>query len=378
MIYNILLILFSLFSTLEVLKVRINKMILHLLLIILFLLDLFRYGVGADYFGYRDIYKNTYPLSNFEFLKMHHGEPGYLFFSSLFKSFNISFEYFNMAFSLIIIYIFYKIIVKKTNHPFTSLLVFYSLFFITYPFNAIRQAFTISIFLYYIVDLIILQKMTKFYLVVILCSLFHYSSLILLILPMLLKLKLDLYNAVIIFLLVVLFPLFGIWDKIIASIFSLNISNYLNDGFSIYALLTRLLFAIPIVIWGIYSLKKEDLTNLIYFKIYLLGIFIYLSFSSSAILASRLTIYMKSLEIFLIPVVIFSFSRLKGRLLIYLPIFFLLILMFYKCIYSQISNSTNLTNTSFLKYPYYTILNKTEIDNKTAKKEIVTIKIKDN
>lgn len=360
MLYNIILLFILFFSILELFRIKIPSVVVKIILFSLSIVAAFRYGIGADYFNYEELYNNVKTLFQSNFWEyIHHGEPGFIVLLSFFKSLGFNYYSFNIVFSLLIMLLYSKFIIDKSIFPISSAFVFFSLYFMTYPFSSIRQAFVIAIFLYYSLQLLYNKNFFLYFISILFLSLFHYSVIVMLVLPIALKIKLNNYSFLLLFLIGVFFPIKFVVLNIFSDSFSQRIFHYLFAGISWNAIIIRIIFALPIILF-LTNDKLKDYPNLHYFKqLYLWGLIFYFFFYNASNMASRISVYLKSIDIILYPVIVYDVSKRINKQLLLAYLFITLIFMFYKNISTQIINSPFLKGVyNVYNYPYYTILNK--------------------
>jgi len=360
MVFNIILIILLFFAVLEMLGYKIPTYVVKIILSIITIITIFRYGIGVDYFNYETLYQNTKTLFKSDFWQhIHHGEPGFVVLCSLFKTIGFNFTFFNIVFSFVIMFFYSKFIIEKSFYPVTSILVFYSLYFMTYPFSTIRQAFAIILFLYYSLEFLYEKQYTHYFISIIILSLFHYSILSMIILPLVIKFKLNNYSFLIFLIVGVLFPLKFFVSTILPYSISQKVFIYLFAGISWNAIIIRIVFALPIILF-LTNDKLREYPYLYYFKqLYLWGLIFYFLFYNASNMASRISVYLKSLDIILYPMIIYNITKKTNKLILFLYLMFSLLFMFYKNINSQIVNSPYFRGIyKMYSYPYFSIFNK--------------------
>lgn len=356
MIFLVFEILLLLLAWGEILSRRTSWSLFRIAFILLSLLTMVRYGVGTDFYNYEYIYKITPALDEGGLSDVFHGEIGYLFLSSVFKTFGISFWLFNAVFAFVSMYLFYLGIKKYCDYPLFSLLIFYSVFYFTYPFNAIRQGLTIAAFWGILLHFLINRKYKVYTIWTIIFSLFHTSILFALIFPLILKIRLNGRIVMILFLIALIFPTQRIISVVTPSFLYAALNTYLDVEVSLTAFFARLIFWIPIIYFMIKAPKQsyayvglEKILNL-----FLWGIFVYLMFLSLSFIASRLNVYTRILEVILLPLSCFSFKRIINRIIFMFVFSIVLFYLYVKNVVMLIDNSA--LDICFWQYPlfYYT------------------------
>lgn len=329
-----------LFASVEVWNQKINsKYIFFSLYILISLIAIFRFGVGADYPGYYYAFQEVSSAninSIRELLIINaHGEFGYLFLVYLFGKLGFTFCELAILIATITMLLYYYFFKKYCSYSILSLLVFYAIYFIVYPFNVIRQGLTISLFLAILIPLLFEKKYILYVLYTLLGSLFHYSLLIVLILPFILKIKIK---SEVIYFLIMLGLIFPIGDVVLKMNLFVNIaalSYYLDDSSNILALLNRLIFIIP----SLYFYNKSE-KNSIERKmalISIIGLLIFIHFRSYSLISSRITVYFKVVEIYLLVKYIKEIKLKSNRMFMYSLFSIMLFVIFIKALNTDIA-----------------------------------------
>ncbi len=249
----------------------------------------FRYGIDTDFYSYREIYYNYSYMYRMQSL-----EIGYVILCYFFNTvLNYPFEYF--IFSIALFSFGYKLLkISRLKNPFIGLLIYVSNFMIILEWNAIRQGIAIS-FLIAASDMYFKGKKKTYILLVFVASLFHFSALFFLILPLISKLKFDYKKLCMLVAAVLVIHLFAVQPllEIILSLlkffpnvgFIRRMITYLNEYEHItisFGILKRI---IMIFILYIFNQKSHD--NDYYFSTSLLGKSIFIIFVGVNVVTSR-------------------------------------------------------------------------------------------
>lgn len=198
-IYIILLILLASFSIFELINIRFKnqKIIFIILCLTLVCVSGFRYGLETDYWHYYYIFNGSLKASNLEIAFMLLNKIVY----SLTHNFNI--------FCIIVAILSMGLkgwIFDKMKYPFTMLLCYYLRFYVLFELNAIRQglAITFIILAYMSFDK---KQIKKYILFSIIAILFHSSAVIVLLTPLVYRLKLSAKWIMIVYVLAIVFRL---------------------------------------------------------------------------------------------------------------------------------------------------------------------------
>ena len=368
--YHLLFVILLVFSVLEFFG-KSNKTIAAGLFLLLLLVVTLRYGQGSDYFNY--IYLFNHSANNFEIALLTKDfsivtqEIGFAAISYLsLKILHFSPEFLTAIFSLFSFLFVWLFIKKYSLKPITSLLIFYSTFFLIYPYSAIRQGICISIFIYYLIPLLQDRKYLKYYIFSILLFSIHFSSIILLILPIVNLIKGYKISHVLIIsgiALVIgllfyqfLFPFFSAID-----IISDKIITYTDRvTLDIVSLILRIIMFVPIL----YTFKLFERNSIrdLFLKIYILGFILYLLFMASSLISSRINVYMRYFEMILIvDFLVHFFFKKWNRILSYSFIIAIMTVLYVKNINSFIDQGPYYSDVNFVNYPYVSIFNKSKI-----------------
>ena len=186
---TIVLILFDSYSK-SIKNISISKILSIFLICILFLVSAFRTSsVGADtkiYLDYYEIIRNNtlfYSLNNLTFL-----ESGYIIFNKLVSIFTTNFNSITFFNSLLVLFSLYKLIKNQSKDALLSIFLFITFGFYQSTFNIARSCFAVFVG-YEAIDKFDNNKKIKGILLFILAFLFHKSSIILLLIPILSKFK---------------------------------------------------------------------------------------------------------------------------------------------------------------------------------------------
>lgn len=325
----------------------------------------FRFGQGQDYFSYMWLYNTVDAGGSYWINQLDHGELGWYMLNLLFVRMGLPFEYLIGFISLVMMLCVYIAINKYSPYKILSLLLFYPEYYMTYCCSGMRQGLAICLFLAFLVPLLIKEKYKFYYLGVILLMSLHMASAILLVIPLFLKLQLRkswIYVAI-----AAVFSVFIVVSGLVAYILT-NVTG--SDGYaegpdSIAGALYRIvMFAI---IYQLYVKTKNKTGNTL-FGIYYCGLLIFMCVAPFATLSQRISTTMKSVEILMIPQLLyyrfsdFKLNRIKYNP-IYLAISVILIanVMLLKNINGYIQQGKYYSHVTILNYPYITVFDRDEI-----------------
>lgn len=298
----LLIVLLSLFVV-STLKISENKKLLIMVLIIIGLTTL-TFGLGTDYFSYEYLY-NYITLggkANNEYV-----EPIFAALMQVSRMLNVDYHIFISLMRLIIFGLTVKWIKDNSINALTSLILYFSMFYLVWTMSAIRQGLVLAIGLNVFhskkANLLIVKQI----LLILVLSLIHYSAIfyLLFIIIDLVKWNQKKLGIILVLALVSTFlpipKILGLFS-FIPYIEKLVIYIEPNIGFFDFASLMRLTFFIPAFIFYP-KITKTDYDKKIV-NHFLLGISIYYVFKFSEIAAARLTIYTFVLVILIIPMIL--------------------------------------------------------------------------
>lgn len=298
------------------LSTKYNKWIYIFIYILLFLFVGFReIGIDQDSLGYLNFY-------NSENLLWLIAEPTFGIISECSRYIFNNFRSVIIIYAIIGLYLKFKAITILTDLKWLSILVYLSTYFLLHEFTQIRAAVASGIFLISI-KYLSEKKINTYIKLILIATLFHYSSIILLALVFINNSKINSYKKLIIaciipagiilhflhFNPIATIPIETVKVKIDiyqktqdAAEKPLNVFNmvYLVK----YSLLYLFLFFYP-------TINKHTTYISILIKIYALSLFSYLALSSNTIFAMRISELLGVVEIILIPY-IYYFIRPKS------------------------------------------------------------------
>ncbi|WP_092135054.1 EpsG family protein [Bizionia paragorgiae] len=178
-----------------------------------------RYKVGGDTIIYMmrfDEIPFLDEIPNYDFL-LSGLDPLWIIFSSIFKTINDDFFFFQFFHVLIINSVIFWFIRKYTVYKFTALLIYFLFFYIYFNMEILRESLAICIFLLAYPSLE-KRNLLRYYLLAIIAFLFHSSAIILLIFPLLQRVKFNRTNLVIV--------LVAFVSILVVSIYMPSILNY--------------------------------------------------------------------------------------------------------------------------------------------------------
>ena len=345
-----------------------------------------RCGQGTDYFPYCQIY--TSPDSTGQDY-----EIGYTFLNDVAKFLGIPYTVFIFLYALLVMGLFYLIVTKACTNRYMGLFVAYALYWLQFFESSLLQVLDIMLVLLGFWLTSSKNRIGYLLLGTALACTIHTSAVIsiLLLLPYwfekwdkgkafvkrhigLTVLATGGLCAALIFLTSSSLP----WKLVsfLPEALNLKITSYLEEtSYSILSLLSRLAFLAVIVALYLGSRSKLCRAEKICFNAYVLGFIIYCGFFRFDLIASRMNVYYKALEMILIPNLLTHFSLEELRLPVFLRKFqnnpprsetaarvcifactaALLSFMYLKTT-KDVMNQSLYYNPGYL-YPYYNVFN---------------------
>lgn len=352
MIYLMMTFFLSFLSLFEIiLKEKILKLILfYIAAATVVIFCSVRYAVGYDFYAYQKIYDQI-PNSIFinDGLKDIKGEYLFLKLFTLFKSLGFSYEIASSIILFLINIIFVFTIKKNAKYKILSLLILYSLYFV-YIFSTLRQGLAIALSLLICFKFLDSKKIIYYYIFSFLIIFIHSSAIILFIFPLINKYYKFFKNREVMILIIVICCTFLIASYIPSILLILNV-EYSSKDFQINygAIIIRSILFIVIFL----SFPKNCNNHFMEMskKMYVVGFMLYILLCPMDIIASRLSVYMKIFDIFLISYCLY-YSKRK------IEVYFFTVCYSVTLIINIISGISSYSNLEFYNYPYVTIFNK--------------------
>lgn len=330
--------------------------------LILTLLLMFRYGQGTDYFNYEYIFKNVNSINS---PLLSGGDIGFKFLIVISKKLGFDFVMFNAIISIITMVLMIRGIDVLSKNKLLSLTIFYPLYFIVYPFSAIRQGLAMAIFIGILLKWLIDKKYIKYCIGVIIASTFHMSAIFLLGLVIVRYIDMvRMRNFIALLTALLLFKLLGIQTILLSFLpesISARASTYLTGDISISALGLRIIFMVGI--YYLYYKASEEVKNenKVIMNIYIAGFFIYVFFMNSPLISSRLSAYIKIVEIILIANFMSISIKSISEVIKFSLLSLFLYVLFVKNITALIYQGDYYSHISITDYPYVSIFDKENI-----------------
>lgn len=298
-------------------KVKNDKVFISISFWSLILVAIFRVDTGTDFHSYLKFWENIDLFSTTEF-SYNYVEFGFRLFISILKLFTSSdFIYFALL-AIIPLIVFKKAIYILNLNIVISLFFYFSFFYFAYLLNGIGQSFTIS-FLLLSIKFTLDKKLKIALFIAILATLFHYSGLAIFLIIPFVRLKLSIHTSFIFSVLIgLLFYKFELVNVLLELLFPSKFDVYYSffqENTSIFQVLTK--GGIYIILYFCTYLIKSPNYNKI-FNAYSLGFFLFVCLLDQNMLATKIFMIFKPLEIILIGIFI---NEIKQNKLLRLSIF---------------------------------------------------------
>lgn len=342
MIYYIIILILTLFSV--YLQFNPKKSEIRALSIVSFLFILalggLRYRVGADWYSYENLFNAVRKLSDVFSARE---EKLFMLFLYGCKKIANSYSFFVFFLFAISFYLKFKTITKYSPDIFISLIIYFYTLLLIYDLNGIRQGMAMAIVLASLSP-ILDKKLLQFISLIIIATFFHTSAILFLPFYWLSRINISKRALFIVIAvsLIISIPIRSLIENnsIVQSLLALDsfshYSTYLtneNTGRDV-SIISIAVFQ-RIFIFSLFFINynkiivREDL-KLLLFNGYFIAIIIFIFLSFSAEFASRLSFYYKSLEIFMVPIIITSQKRISNRIILVLIFVMLSLLGTYR------------------------------------------------
>lgn len=271
-----------------------------------------RGNVGTDTQEYLRFWNGLEPAYNYNFEYYSNFESGYKIVFSIIKSFSNSevvFLFFNALLALAPLYIGLKKILNK--HVIISLIIYYSVFFIPYILNGMRQAIAMGLFVFALPYFLNKKSISVIFLTF-LASLFHSSGFLILVsyIFFIIAKKIKKWFYVFSFFCALLVYKLGLGGMVLFNYTSVNRDVYIsefNESTSLFQIVIRTVIVLFIMFFAI-NLEKKNRLVLNLFNIYWFGYLLYIVFIDNNMISTRFNMFFRVLEIVLVPLIISAYS----------------------------------------------------------------------
>jgi len=356
-----------------------EKLFYNLMWFIFVLLFGLRYRVGGDTINYMIVYDSMPTIS--ELIK--HGfrigklQPLWQILCAFAKSIHPDFVVLQIIHAIIVNTIIFKFIKANTKYYFTGILLYFLYYSFYFNVEILRESLAISFFLLSL-NSFLRKKWFIYYIWVTISFLFHYSAIILFVIPLFHSLKLNRKT----FILLISYFVFGL---IISKYFVMildsfhsgdgiidSIRTYLDYKFTIFGVISVLLLYI-VLPSSVYYLSKKIFK--IESKYYVfLGFYVVVGCSISYFsIFFRFVNYFTPILCLFFTEILHLLFRQKGilrlRLLVTMILFIMISTIFMKRYFTDTSEFANGTRWYSRWYPYVSVFNKKlDIDRERLQK----------
>ncbi len=163
-----------------------RKTFFKLIFLVLWFLAAFRYRIGNDTADYMYEYMHSLAISDYSWDNIFgniNRRPGWNILIGICKQIGNDYVIFQLFHSTFVNYTIYCLIKKYSPKIYISTFVYFILFYTNLCFDAMREALAVAVFLWSI-NSFIRNKWIQYYLIAYIASLFHISSVIVFILPL--------------------------------------------------------------------------------------------------------------------------------------------------------------------------------------------------
>lgn len=340
----------------------------------LFLFFSLRYGQGTDYLNYLSIYATIKPLQmlpNYFEYSFNKVEIGFFYLISFFRMLHMPFTWFIVLVTGSSLLLIDRFIRRFSPLPVFSLFFFFAVYSLTYMESGIRQLMSISLVLGWVLVDWTQGHRWRALIGIALASLLHTSALALLVLPLLFYKERDqwpfswslrrlvlLFGGLIAVMLAVNYVnLEPVLRLLPGSVGPTLVYYYLTTkSFSPMALANRLLFVVLslALAWRVRDQMSQKERFL--FKLYIVGFCIYLLLMSVDLVASRMNVYFRIVEIALLPALLYRNRDFAKRLVPVVAALLVLVCGIYVKDMRAIMGFSLYYESNPLKYPYVTVM----------------------
>ena len=344
----------------EIRNKRVNKSTFYLVYAILVLMVVLRQGQGSDYYNYLSIYNEVDSLTSQSSLLSLAimSDPLYAFFNYVAIQLGVSYKWFAAITSFTIMMLMYRFYKNHCHRSAVCLFMLYAMFYLIYPYSAVRQGLAMAILLGVMYPLLKERKLMKFYCVLFVTTLIHQSVIVCAIMPFVYRMKINKSVLTLIVICCSAIMVLGVnWLSFLPlpAVIRSRADYYLEDGSSVQllAMLVRIAAILPIFLVSNTKYKANaelaGVRNLL-----LAGFVIYSLFSFSDLIASRMAVYFRVFEGFFIYLLLFKSGLRKLNMQIGVYYFIVAVVLFTKDINSFIQQG-DYKNCNIITYPYLTV-----------------------
>lgn len=358
--------------TIYIFRNKFTKRTLFLISSILLLVIIWtRFGLGADYFSYANMYNilNIDGISSIysNFVDI---EIGYKLLMYPFRLLNLPFYIFLGIINTFVTILIFKWIDENSNTPSLSIILFYSMFFFVWVLSALRQSIVLAIALYFLFNKKKKLDIKKEIILILFLSLIHKSALALLIFIILKRFNWNRKRHLIVIVIAVLITLIPI-KSIIVNLdfipFINSLLSYTNDSRVIFYDFAGL---IRILIFGFVIYFYNDIKDTSdHVDTFLSGTSLYFILKFSETTASRSTIYSFILLIIILPNIILVLNeKINNSFKVIIPLLSVSFCFVYftKEFKTMFNQSKYFNEVTYLTYPNILTSSVTDFNSKES------------
>jgi hypothetical protein len=346
-IYYCILIWLMLGGLLEQISIDVDRYLLYGFTLVLFIvLAGLKYNVGTDIAQYNSLYEHSSAYSNIARTGV---EPGYYVLMKLFRLFGLGFVFFWFMICLANLSAKFYIFKKYTPYLFPALLIYFVGLFFERDFDGIRQGIGIGI-CYLSIPFILKRRFWPFFILVLLATSIHVSSIIFVAAYWLPNMKFS--NKFIIIVLVIQVLMVSLHLSVTQGLLGLFPDSFVKDRLETYlnsstadekysgqvGLSIGILFRIMVLICFILFRKRIQIEEKLYAFLkygFFVGIFFSLLFNDVDILSHRLPYGFREMQIFIIPYFLTISKNLFFRFSIIIALFLYSVLLLYRILHTE-------------------------------------------
>lgn len=301
--------------------------------VLLFIISAFRGDFTTDYKNYTMLFHRYNQYEFWDALRLTSTETGYIFLSRLIGVFTDNEVVLFAVVSFVILICFYSQINKQSTYIWLSVLMFVTIGSFYSSFNIMRQILATAIifagskFLYE-------RNFFKYLLVVMLATLFHQSSLIMIGFYFLLNLRINLRNLLVMFLGAT--GLMLSFDIIISVVQTYFYTSYTDSAYGMTgASFNIAILPLAILVFCMFNVNKLDSSDMKQ-KVWLNAVIFYALFSllsTQVYMAERLTHFFAPYALLLVPYIISRINPPNKRLL-FMTLFISLMILYHLVVFS--------------------------------------------
>lgn len=346
------------------LKRDISDFTIAVIFVIIAAMLVLRYGQGTDYFAYNYlIERNTSLHDAITDTIDNHGETGFRVLAVLFHGkaglMIAMVSLYDMAMTA-------RFLWKCCSNKAFTLLLFFPSVLLTYYFSAIRQGIVIATVLGLGITLIENKAWKRYILMCLVLSMIHMVALVLLIIPVLervsLKMELTIFLPVSLALGIIISVPLTRQYLLLMPVIGKYIGLYpAGNGVGIGHILMRITTLVIIMLFY-YSWKRETEPmedDPWWIKAYIIGQILYFALMPYMLIATRVYILFKVLELWFVPNMLLQNNRYKQIVATYFIL--LMTIVYMGNINSYIHEGDYKENINCINYPYVTVFNKDDI-----------------